>query len=164
MWQFVCLALLNWNSDVLLRRFIAVDETLIHHNRLETKKQSKPWIFRVNLLRGRPKRITPPTMPWQQSFRIHEKQYSSNSYKSQGSVVSILNDHEWMNMRILSARWVTHSITIHQKANRVTNCGFASVQLQSWGISAPFHNYKGNMNTPQQTGGPKIVEIVEFSG
>ncbi|XKL62660.1 hypothetical protein PGB90_002493 [Kerria lacca] len=39
-----CLAMFNRNPDEFLRRFVTVDETWIHHNTPETKKQSKQWV------------------------------------------------------------------------------------------------------------------------
>ena len=42
-----CLALFNHNKDEFLRRFVIVDEKWIHHNKPETKKQSKQWVLPV---------------------------------------------------------------------------------------------------------------------
>ncbi|XP_030750623.1 uncharacterized protein LOC115878306 [Sitophilus oryzae] len=39
-----CLTMFNHNKKDFLRRFVTVDETLIHHNTPETKEQSKQWV------------------------------------------------------------------------------------------------------------------------
>lgn len=41
---------------------------------------------------------------------------------------------------------------------------FGAVQLQSGRVSAPFHNLRQEMDSPQHTEGQAAVEMVDFPG
>ncbi|GBP64531.1 Histone-lysine N-methyltransferase SETMAR [Eumeta japonica] len=64
-----CLAMFSRNPDEFLRRFVTVDETWIHHNTPETKKQSKQ--FDVDLKQKRPHLAKKKVLFHQDNARVH---------------------------------------------------------------------------------------------